>query len=71
MEATNQVKQGVIIFYRDEGWGFLRDADSKEEYFYHRTGFVNDFIPSMDDKVHFIIGKGKKGLIATKIEKIP
>jgi len=55
--------QGVIKrLVRDRGFGFVRDANGKNEYFFHRSSVR----PSFDhlnegDAVTFDVGKSDKG----------
>jgi CspA family cold shock protein len=55
----------VKFFDRDKGFGFLKDNDSKEEYFVHHTGLIDQI--SDGDEVEFELKEGRKGLNAVNV----
>jgi CspA family cold shock protein len=61
------MKQGKVKFFnRTKGFGFIKDAESDNEYFVHKTGLV-DQIDEGDD-VTFELVEGKKGLNAVDVK---
>lgn len=63
---------GKVKFYnKTKAFGFIIDNESGEEIFMHITGLKNrDYVPDQDDEVEYELLNGKKGLNATKVEKI-
>ncbi len=56
----------VKFFNNDKGFGFIKDANSSEEYFVHTTGLVNQVREG--DSVTFDLKDGKKGLNAVNVK---
>jgi CspA family cold shock protein len=56
----------VKFFNNDKGFGFIKDANSSEEYFVHTTGLVNQVREG--DNVTFDLKDGKKGLNAVNVK---
>lgn len=62
------MKTGVVKFFNSEkGFGFIKDDESQEDIFVHKTGVVDRI--NEDDKVVFEIEKGPKGLNATNVKR--
>ena len=59
-------KGTVKFFNNDKGFGFIKDANSSEEYFVHTTGLVNQVREG--DNVTFDLKDGKKGLNAVNVK---
>lgn len=60
---------GTVKFYnREKGYGFIKDANSSEEYFVHNSGLLNDVRDG--DNVTFDLRDGKKGLNAVNVKLV-
>jgi len=64
---------GKIKFISPKGYGFIIASETKEEFFFHYTGLVDQnwrysILP--EDPVSFNVEKNDRGLIATNIEQI-
>jgi cold shock CspA family protein len=68
--AKNERHTGEIIFYREKGWGFLKDDSTGTDLFYHISDLLNNIVPSAGLKVSFIVGTNKNRPIAREISKI-
>jgi len=61
------MKKGSVKFFNDsKGFGFIKDADSENEYFVHATGLVDKV--KEGDTVTFELKEGKKGLNAANVK---
>ena len=65
---------GKIKFYKfDKHYGFIvfdeTNHDGAKEIFFHKIELLNDYIPRLEEKVQFTIGKYKGTYVATKIQK--
>ena len=61
--------QGKVSFFNDEkGYGFIKDANSKDSYFVHINKVEGEITEG--DKVTFDLEKGPKGLVAANVKKI-
>lgn len=61
--------KGIVSFFDEEkGFGFIKDADSKKEYYVHVTGVIDKIKDR--DRVSFLIEKGPKGFNAVQVKKI-
>ncbi len=56
----------VKFFNNDKGFGFIKDANSSEEFFVHTTGLKDQI--SEGDNVTFDLQDGKKGLNAVNVK---
>ena len=62
------MQEGKVKFFNDaKGFGFIKDANSEEEYFVHVTGLIDEI--REDDDVTFELQEGKKGLNAVNVKK--
>jgi len=62
------VRKGKIDFFNtSKGFGFIRELETQERFFFHVNGLLEDV--SEGDKVIFEIEKGFKGLNAIKVMK--
>ena len=58
--------KGTVKFYNNlKGFGFIKDADSDQEYFVHATALIDKI--KEDDTVTFKLEEGKKGLNAVDV----
>lgn len=57
---------------QDRGFGFIRDAASGQDYFFHRSECTNgDFsMMKVGDSVHFDAEVSKKGPRAVNVQKM-
>lgn len=61
------MKQGTVKFFnKAKGFGFVRDADSDQEYFVHVSGLIDEI--QEDDKITFELKEGKKGPNAVNVK---
>ncbi|MGV3538373.1 MAG: cold-shock protein [Rufibacter sp.] len=61
------MKNGKVKFFNDsKGFGFIKDADSNEEYFVHVSNLVDEI--RENDEVTFDLKEGKKGLNAVNVK---
>jgi len=61
------IKTGIVDFFNDEkGYGFIKDNQSKEKFFFHIKGVIGDEI-KQNDKVNFELEKGVKGMNAVNV----
>ena len=62
------MKTGTVKFYNNEkGFGFIKDDESSEDIFVHKTGLIDSI--REDDKVEFEVEQGRKGLKRGKCKK--
>ncbi|MBN2813845.1 MAG: cold shock domain-containing protein [Bacteroidales bacterium] len=63
------MKEGKVKFFNEnKGFGFIKDAESGNEYFVHVSGLVDKI--KEDDTVSFELQQGKKGLNAVNVKRI-
>ncbi len=61
------MKKGTVKFYNNEkGFGFIKDDESGEDIFVHKTGIIDSI--REDDKVEFEVEQGRKGLNAVNVK---
>ncbi len=61
------MNKGTVKFFNDEkGFGFIKDANSSNEYFVHSSG-LKDSIRE-NDEVTFDLQEGRKGLNAVNVK---
>lgn len=61
------MKNGTVKFFnKSKGFGFIVEDDSKNEYFVHVSGLVDEIHEG--DAVEFDLIEGKKGLNAVKVK---
>jgi cold shock protein len=63
------MKEGKVKFFNEnKGFGFIKDAESGNEYFVHVSGLIDKI--KEDDTVSFELQQGKKGLNAVNVKRI-
>lgn len=61
------MNKGIVKFFNDtKGFGFIKDAESGEEYFVHVTGLVDKI--RENDEVTYDLQEGRKGLNAVNVK---
>jgi CspA family cold shock protein len=66
--SEGDASSGEVKFFDSaKGFGFII-TDSGKEFFFHITSIQDAREPQSGDKVSFIIGNNKKGLIATEVK---
>lgn len=59
---------GTVKFFNDlKGFGFIKDANSDQEYFVHVSGLVDEI--RENDEVTFDLQEGEKGLNAVNVTR--
>lgn len=68
IEKEDPVKQGVVSFQSEKGYGFIQEDKTSNKLFYH----INDLIDEvkLQDKVSFEIKRTSRGDNAIHIKKI-
>lgn len=60
------MQQGTVKFFNNsKGFGFIIDNQSREEFFVHVTGLVDNIREG--DVVSFQVERGKKGMNAVNV----
>jgi len=63
------MKKGTVKFFNEsKGYGFVIDNDTKEEYFVHVSGLIDEI--REDDQVEFELKEGRKGLNAVNVRVV-
>lgn len=61
------MNKGTVKFFNEsKGFGFIKDAETSEEYFVHATGLKDQI--SENDEVTFNLEQGRKGLNAVNVK---
>jgi CspA family cold shock protein len=61
------MKDGKVKFFNESrGFGFIKDAETNEEYFVHVSGLVDNI--KEDDEVTFELKEGRKGMNAVNVK---
>ncbi len=61
------MNNGVVKFFNEtKGFGFIKDANSSQEYFVHSTGLQDNI--RENDEVTFELQEGRKGLNAVNVK---
>ncbi len=61
------MKKGTVRFFNEtKGFGFIKDADSSEEFFVHSSGLIDRI--KENDEVTFDVEEGKKGPNAVRVK---
>ncbi|MHC2992742.1 cold-shock protein [Pontibacter sp. HJ8] len=62
------MNNGTVKFFNDtKGFGFIKDANSNQEYFVHVSGLQEEV--RENDEVTFDLQEGKKGLNAVNVKR--
>jgi len=63
------VKNGTVKFFNGaKGFGFIIDDETKEEFFVHVSGLIDEI--NEGDAVEFELKEGKKGMNAVNVKAI-
>lgn len=63
------MKEGTVKFFNEsKGYGFVVDDETKEEYFVHVTGLIDEV--KENDQVTFELKEGRKGLNAIDVKLV-
>ena len=61
------MNKGTVKFFNDsKGFGFITEDDSKQEFFVHVTGLIDEI--QEGDNVEFELKEGRKGLNAINVK---
>ncbi|MBL4585856.1 MAG: cold shock domain-containing protein [Flavobacteriales bacterium] len=61
------MKKGTVKFFNEsKGFGFIIEEESKQEYFVHVSGLIDEI--REDDNVEFELKEGRKGLNAVDVK---
>jgi len=61
------MKKGTVKFFNEsKGYGFIKDAETDQDYFVHVSGLIDKI--RKDDEVVFELEDGKKGLNAVQVK---
>lgn len=62
------MSKGTVKFFNEsKGFGFIKDEETKQDFFVHVTGLLDQV--NENDEVTFDIEEGKKGLMAVNVKK--
>jgi len=60
------MKEGKVKFFNEaKGYGFVIENETKEEYFVHVSGLIDQV--KEDDDITFELKEGRKGLNAVEV----
>ncbi len=63
------MKKGTVKFFNGaKGFGFIIEEESKEEYFVHVSGLIDEIREG--DEVEFELKEGRKGLNAVNVKLV-
>ena len=63
------MKNGTVKFFNDsKGFGFIIDEETKNEYFVHVSGLIDEI--NEGDAVEFELKEGKKGMNAVNVKAV-
>lgn len=63
------MKKGTVKFFNGaKGFGFIIEDETKEEFFVHVTGLIDEI--NEGDTVEFELKEGKKGMNAVNVKAI-
>lgn len=63
------MKTGTVKFFNDtKGFGFIVDDETKQDFFVHVTGLIDEIREG--DKVEFDLKEGQKGMNAIGVKVI-
>lgn len=68
-EETPAIRTGRVEFFDDKkGFGFIKETESQEKYFFHISGLLDDV--KENDSVTFDLERGFKGMSAVRVKKV-
>jgi cold shock CspA family protein len=68
-EEVPSVRTGRVEFFDDKkGFGFIKEPDTQEKYFFHVSGLLDDV--KENDSVTFELERGFKGMSAVRVKKV-
>ena len=60
------MKKGTVKFFnKNKGFGFITEEETKEEYFVHATGLIDEIRDG--NNVEFELREGNKGMNAVNV----
>ncbi|MCB0395199.1 MAG: cold shock domain-containing protein [Flavobacteriales bacterium] len=63
------MKKGTVKFFNEtKGFGFINEDESKNEYFVHVSGLIDEI--RQGDVVEFELKEGKKGMNAVNVKVV-
>ena len=63
------MKNGTVKFFNGaKGFGFIIEDETKEEFFVHVTGLIDEI--NEGDAVEFELKEGKKGMNAVNVKAV-
>jgi CspA family cold shock protein len=63
------VKQGTVKFFNGtKGYGFIIDNETKEEFFVHVSGLIDEV--NEGDSIEFELKEGRKGMNAVNVKVV-
>jgi CspA family cold shock protein len=66
--TNTPMNNGTVKFFNDlKGFGFIKEANSNQEYFVHASGLVDEI--RENDEVSFDLQEGRKGLNAVNVRR--
>jgi len=66
---TPTIRKGNVEFFNSsKGFGFIKEIDTQEKYFFHVNSLTEEI--KENDKVTFEIERGFKGMSAVRIKKV-
>lgn len=72
LPPQNQLIGRIAAFFPDRHWGFLTCITTGERLFYHASDVLTGTpIPSVGDRVSFLLGRNSKGVKAIHVFVVP
>jgi cold shock CspA family protein len=62
--------EGKVVFFGKRGFGFLRERETRQDYFFHASAVEEDRPLRQGDFVMFTPTAGPRGLAAVCVRKI-
>ena len=67
--AVSPFRKGSVEFFdNSKGFGFIKELETKEKFFVHVNGLIEEIAES--DMVTFEIERGRKGMNAVRVKKV-
>ena len=68
--AQDNIRTGVVVrLIRDKGFGFIKDDESGDELFFHRSA-IDNFDGAENRRVRFQASAGPKGPRAERVQTL-